>query len=224
MLYLRTTPSHSQEEILVFVVPTHKRRATIDGCHHFAGYQRRDRTVSLIKEQFWWPSMIQETMMSVRNYTWCVQFEAWVQKPKMEPIFCTEPMDLVHIDYVKWKSPYVWRRSQSWKTFLWLRIITPISPKITPPFLVFGFPHWLMSDQAPDFFGKVIAAMCDLLGVSKVSTSPYNPQSHGAVEHAHQTLRRMISKTDPERHRKWLSHLRSVIIAYNATRSLVMGF
>ena len=62
MLYLRTTPSRSQEDVLAFVVPTHKRRAAIDGCHHFAGHQGRDRTVSLIKERFWWPSMIQDTM------------------------------------------------------------------------------------------------------------------------------------------------------------------
>ena len=31
----------------------------------------------------------------------------------------------------------------------------------------------------------------------------------------------MLGKMDPEKHHKWTSHLRSVIIAYNATRSLV---
>ena len=81
-----------------------------------------------------------------------------------------------------------------------------------------------MSDQAPEFSGKVIAALCDLLGVSKVCTSPYHPQSNGAVERSHQTLRRMIGKMDPEKRCKWPSHLGSVIIAYNATRSLVTGF
>ena len=101
MLYLRTTPSHSEEDVLAFVVLTHKRRAAIDGCHRFAGHQGRDRTVSLIKERFWWPSMIQDTMNSVRNCARCVQFEASVQKPNLRPIICTEPMDLVHIDYIK---------------------------------------------------------------------------------------------------------------------------
>ena len=66
--------------------------------------------------------------------------------------------------------------------------------------------------------------MCDLLGVSKVCTSPYHPQSNSVVERAHQTLRRMIGKMDPEKRSKWPSHLGSVIIAYNATRSLVTGF
>ena len=101
MLYLKTTPSCSQEEVMVFVVLTHKRRATIDGCHHFAGHQGRDRTVSLIKEQFWWPGMIQDTMNTVRNCARCLQFKACVQKPHLHPILCTELMDLVHINYVK---------------------------------------------------------------------------------------------------------------------------
>ena len=81
-----------------------------------------------------------------------------------------------------------------------------------------------MLDQAPEFSGKIIAALWDLLGVAKIRTSPYHPQSNGVVERAHQTLRRMIGKLDPEKRRKWKSHLGSVLIAYNATRSLVMGY
>ena len=50
LLYLKTIPSRSNEDILAFVVPTHKRRATIDGCHRYTGHQGCDRTLSLIKE------------------------------------------------------------------------------------------------------------------------------------------------------------------------------
>ena len=34
----------------------------------------------------------------------------------------------------------------------------------------------------------------------------------------------MIGKLDPEKRHKWKLHLGSVLIAYNATRSLVMGY
>ena len=34
----------------------------------------------------------------------------------------------------------------------------------------------------------------------------------------------MIGKLDPEKQRKWKLHLGSVLIAYNATRSLIMGY
>ena len=62
LLYLKTMPSHSNEDVLAFMVPTHKRQAAIDGCHRYTGHQGRDHTLSLIKEQFWWPEMVQETV------------------------------------------------------------------------------------------------------------------------------------------------------------------
>ena len=81
-----------------------------------------------------------------------------------------------------------------------------------------------MSDQDPEFSGKVITALCNLLGEVKICISPYHPQGNGAVERAHQTLQHMIGKLDSEKCCKWASHLGSVLIAYNATRSLVMGY
>ena len=45
--------------------------------------------------------MVQETIHRVHHCAHCIQFEAKVQKPGLEPILCMEPMDLVHIDYVK---------------------------------------------------------------------------------------------------------------------------
>ena len=50
LLYLKTMPSHSNEDILAFVVPTHKRRAIIDDCHRYTRHQGCDHTLSLIKE------------------------------------------------------------------------------------------------------------------------------------------------------------------------------
>ena len=100
LLYLRVTPKRSNKDVLVFVVPGLKCQAAIDGCHCYLGHQGRDRSLSLLKERFWWPGMAQRMMMSVRNCPKCHIFEAKPQIPPMEPILCTELLDLVHIDYV----------------------------------------------------------------------------------------------------------------------------
>ena len=81
-----------------------------------------------------------------------------------------------------------------------------------------------MSDQVSEFTGQVISELCDLLGVTKIRTLPYHPQTNGAVKRVHQTLRRMIAKMDPEKRAKWPSHLGPILIAYNATRSLITGY
>ena len=100
LLYLQATPTNSQDSVPVFVVLEKDRQAAIDGCHHSAGHQDRDRTLSLMKERFWWPGMSQALLKSVANCRRCVQYEAKGQLPPMQPIICTETLELVHIDYV----------------------------------------------------------------------------------------------------------------------------
>ena len=84
-------------------------------------------------------------------------------------------------------------------------------------FSVFGFPQRMMSDQGTRFTSKVIQAMCSLLGIEKISTMLYHPQSNDSAKRVHQMLQQMIGKLDPERHRKWPAHLGFVLIAYDAT-------
>ena len=203
------------------------------------GAPGRDCTLSLLKERFWWLGMAQRMMMSVRNCPKCHIFEAKPQIPSMEPILCTEPLDLVHIDYISMEvtvgvteKPVVKNVlvvEDHFTCFTQAYVTNNHTARTTARvlynefFLVFGFPRQLMSDQASEFTGQVISELCDLLGVTKIRMSPYHPQTNGTVERVHQTLRRMIAGMDPERRAKWPLHLGPILIAYNATRSLITG-
>ena len=91
-------------------------------------------------------------------------------------------------------------------------------------FSVFGFPHQLKSDNAPEFIRKVLMALCNLLNVKWVRMSPYHPQSNGSVKCTHQTLIRMVGKLDPKRKSRWPDHISLICHTYNSTRSQVMGY
>ena len=172
-------------------------------------------------------------VMAMSNCGCCKQFEAKPQIPGMQPIICTEPMELVHVDYVGMEVTVMTQEKPVVKNmlvvvdhFTWCvqAYVTQNQTARTTArelyneyFSVFGFPQRLMSDQGTGFTSKVIAAMCSLLGIEKIRTTPYHPQSNGSAERVHQMLRRMIGKLDPEKCQKWLAHLGSVLIAYNAT-------
>ena len=233
LLFLNVTPANSTEIMSVFVVPERKHQAAINGCHRCARHLGQDQTLSLMKERFWWPGMARALVLAVSNCGHCKQFEARPQIPGMQPIICTEPMELVHIDYVSMEvtmatqekpvvknvlvvvdhfTQYVQAfvtRNQMARTTAWVLY--------NEYFSVFGFPQQLLSDQGTGFTSKVIQAMCSLLGIEKIRTTPYHPQSNSSAERVHQTLRRMIEKLDPELRQKWPVHLGSVLIAYNAT-------
>ena len=111
MLYLKMTPPNTQEEVFVFIIPHIKWRAALDRCHLFMGHQGQDRTLSLLKEQFWWPSMAKEAVLALKNCRQCLVFKANIQMPKLAPILTTEPMDLVHIDLSRWKYQVIYERN-----------------------------------------------------------------------------------------------------------------
>ena len=240
MLYVQTTPPGSNDTIPVFVVPVNRRQLAIDGCHRNAGHQGWDMTLSLMKEQFWWPGMRTALFLVLQNCARCKQFEAKGELPGMELIMCTQPMELVHVDYVGMEVTVAAKEKPIVKNVLVLvdhfthfvqayvmknhTAYTTAWVLYNNYFSVFGFLQRLMSDQGTEFTGDVIAALCKLLGIQKIRTTPYHPQSNGSAERVHQTLQRMIGKLDPEKHRKWPLHIGSMLIAYNATRSQVTGY
>ena len=150
-------------------------------------------------------------------------FEAKPQIPPLEPILCTEPLDLVHIDYVSMEVTVGVKEKPVVKNVLIVEdhfthytqvyvtnnhtACTMVHVLYNEFFSVSGFSRRLMSDQAAEFTGQVISELCDLLGITKIRMLPYHPQTNGAVKRVHQTLRRMIAKMDPDKRAKWPSHL-----------------
>ena len=170
--------------------------------------------LNLLRERFWWLGMAKRMMLSIHNCEKCHIFEAQPQIPPMEPILCTKPLDLVHIDYVSMEVTVGIKEKAVVKNVLvvedhftrYTQVYVTNNRTVCMTacilynkfFSVFGFPRRLMSDQASEFTGQVISELCDLLGVTKIRMSPYHPQTNGTIEKVHQTLRRMIAKMDPE--------------------------
>ena len=222
LLYLQATPTNSQDSALVFVVPEKDQQAAIDGCHHGAGHQGRDRTLSLMKEHFWWPGMSQALLKLVATYH-------LHRAPRTSPHrLCGNGGNRSYGQKACGKERACCRRPfhpvcagichKKQHTARTARVL------YNNYFSVFRFPQRLMSDQGTEFCGKVIAVMCSLLGIEKIRTTPYHAQTNGSAERVHQMLQCMIGKLDPEKRQKWPAHIRSIIIAYNSTRSLVTGY
>ena len=184
--------------------------------------------------------MVVQVVGVVKGCLRCKQFEAPLAIADLVMIESTEPLDLVHIDIVNMETTVATKDTPVVKKVLVVvdhftryvrafvipdRTVKTIAKTLYEDyFSVFGFPSWLMSDGALEFVGGILMVLCNILHVKKLRTSPYHPQSNGAVERTHQTLMRMIGKLDPNRKHRWPDHIGSICHTYNTTRSQVTGY
>ena len=74
-----------------------------------------------------------------------------------------------------------------------------------------------MSDRGANFLSDLILQMCCLLGIKKVNTSGYHPQTDGLVEKINCTITNMISKSVSGSAVEWDKQLPMLLFAYQST-------
>ena len=86
-----------------------------------------------------------------------------------------------------------------------------------------GVPNQLLSDRGPSFLAKLMLEVCRVMGVKKVNTSAYHPQSDGLVERFNRTLIDMMSKSVAAGVCEWDEKIPYVLFAYRATTQSSTG-
>ncbi|XP_072170162.1 KRAB-A domain-containing protein 2-like [Diadema setosum] len=73
-----------------------------------------------------------------------------------------------------------------------LRRIQNVSKALVKFFTTVGLPKVVQSDQGSNFTSKIFQQVMRELGIKCVTSSAYHPQSQGALERFHQTLKNMM--------------------------------
>ena len=79
-----------------------------------------------------------------------------------------------------------------------------------------GMPNTLLSDRGANFLPRLMAEVYRLLGVRKLTTVAYHPQSDGLVERCHHTVMDMMVKAGQDR-RSWDTKLPYLLFACRAS-------
>ena len=141
----------------------------------------------------------------------------------------TAPQDLLHVDFTSIDTTFELDQSHQVANVLVfqdhfmkhvLAYMTPnqIAKTITKflnqgYILIFGPLARLLSDRGANFMSSVINEMCKILGVRKLQTMSYHPQTNGLVERSHQSVMRMIGKLGKDKKANWLGHLAEIVHA-----------
>ena len=231
----------SPDYFLQLVVPKGKYRdLAIKGCHDQAGHQGIARTKSLLADRFWWPGMLLKAEEVVKGCITCIKHQGKKVRAMMTPNFITNPGELLHVDFTSVESNLNPKEQTKSINILVvsdhftrhaMAFLTPDQEAATVArvlwkgyFSIFGLPQRMMSDRGTNFTAGIIKELSNLLGIDRVLTSPYHPQTNGQVERLNRTIFGLIGKMSDEQKVEWSQHLHALIHAYNCTRSAITGY
>ena len=221
--------STSKKTLWQLVVPKLFRERALLGCHDDVGHQGILGTLSLLRERFYWPGKQEEATQHVLKCSRCLRRKTPPQVAPLQPILVTQPLELVHMDYLSLEPskgnienvlvitdhftryalayPSKTQTAQATARILWDNFICH-----------YGFPEKFISDQGRNFESDLIKELCKIAGVKKVHTTPYHPQGNGQCERFNSTLCNMLGTLSEEEKSDWKSHLGCMTHAYNCTK------
>ncbi|XP_070403201.1 uncharacterized protein [Nothobranchius furzeri] len=95
---------------------------------------------------------------------------------------------------------------------------------LTHFFSIFGLPKVIQTDQGTNFKSKLFKQVTKTLGITHVMSSAYHPQSQGALERWHQTLKAMLTKYCLSKSKTWEEGLPFVLFAAREAVQDSLGF
>ena len=95
-----TDNTSSKKIIWQLVIPKTHRHQAILGCHDEVGHEGRVRTLSLLRERFFWPNMQVEATQHIAKCSRCLKRKSTPQVAPLQPILVSQPLELVHLDYL----------------------------------------------------------------------------------------------------------------------------
>ena len=240
LLYWKSRQGQADEIMFQFVVPLRHWGAAVDGCHRETAHQGQRRSTALMQERFWWPGMTRDLRNHIKKFSHCRKYEAAPPVVPMKPLTCSGLGELLHVDFTSIEETMPLKDDPVIRNVLVLQdhfskyvVAYVVKDQTTRTaaetlrigyFGLFGAPAYLVSDQGKAFTGHVITHICELYGVQKLRTSPYHAQTNSQVEHMNQTIICMIGKFKADKKACWSEHSPELLMAYNATCSVVTGY
>ena len=152
----------------------------------------------------------------------------------LTPIPVGGPFDRVGVDVVQLP---VTQKGNKYAVVLmdyltkWLEVF-PIKDQTTPTIAKLlvekiisrhGVPSELLSDRVPSFLSGLMEEIYCAMGIHKVNTTAFHPQTDGLVERFNRTLIDMLSKTTDSGDQDWGLKLPFILFAYRATPQASTG-
>ena len=226
VLYRKT--EQNNQTVNQIVLPECFKETVLRGIHNDMGHPGKERSVSLVRNRFYWPGYTVDCEKWVEKCDRCLRRKSSVNiRAPLVSIESSYPLEMVCIDYLTVEpckgnienilvitdhftkfSIAVPTRNQTAKT--------TAEVLVNNFFFIYGIPTGLHADQGANFESELVAELCKLLKIEKSRTTPYHPQGNGQTERYNRTLLDMLGTLESDQKRNWKAYIPSLVYAYNA--------
>ena len=229
------------ETVYQIVVPTFHRQEVLELAHDLpvSGHLGVHKTYNRVLQHFFWPGL--------KRYVakWCKECHTCqlggkpnqnIPQAPLHPIQAfDEPFSHIIIDCV---GPLPKTKSQN-EYLLTIMCSSTRFPEAIPLrsiktntilralikfFTLFGLPKSIQSDQGTNFMAHAFQQVMNQLGIKQYKSSAYHPESQGALERFHQTLKTMIRMYCIENSRDWDKGVHLLLFAIRESVQESLGF
>lgn len=196
------------------------------------------RTLALLQQRFWWPTMSADTKEFVSACSVCAR-----SKPSHRPpAGLLRPLPIPHRPWSHIAVDFVTGLPPSEGNSVILTIVDRFSksvhyiplPKLPSAFetanllihhvfRLHGIPQDIVSDRGPQFSSKVWRAFCRALGATASLSSGFHPQTNGQTERANQNLEAALRCVAARHPASWSTHLPWIEYSHNSLVSSATG-
>ena len=194
-----------QGEVEQSVVPEDLIKLSMQYHHEGFAHLGTNRMLETLKLRYYWEGMEKDVREHVKSCASCKLRKAYQRRPRV-PIMKYDAtkrvLDRVHVDLT---GPlpktavngcrYIMVIKDFLTKYVWLiPLATKSAAEVAENFVTkficqAGVPGMIVSDKGNEFVNQLLENVSKILGINKVSTTPYNPRSDGFVENHNKTLK-----------------------------------
>ena len=220
----------SGQKLFALVIPKSWKYTVLMEAHDKLGHQGNTHTYCLIKHQYYWKGMNKDIRKYIANCTLCCREKAIVQNYPLQMMEIPDrPFDKIAI-YLVTDCETSASGNKHIITIIdhltgWPEAF-PIPDKSTDTIVSTFINKYLpvhLSDNRTEFKNNLMDQVMKQLGIERIFSTPYHPQSNGKLEVFHKYLKPTLKKLCEKDPSNWDKYLNQVLASYRVTPNLVIA-
>lgn len=196
-----------------------------------AGHRGFFKTYRMIRDIYKWKHMKKDIKLFIKNCVQC-QMNKTNRHPTKAPMEITstakQPFEKIFLDIV---GPLPITENENRFILTLQDDLTKYSQAFAMPnheartiaeqffefVMTFGIPKSIVTDNGNDFQSNLLKEVNKLFKIRHISTSPYHPQSNGALERSHSTLKDNLKHFINQTQNNWDEFIKTAMFSYNTS-------